>query len=70
VVGNALAGARYDPFALPRLTVRAATGQSAFGPAVRGQGISAIYRTDRMLTRGYAVVRRTRAIVTGVPVRA
>lgn len=69
-VGNVLAGPRHDPFALPRLTVRATTGESAFGLAVRGQGISKIYRTDHVLTRGWAVVRRTRAIVTGVPVRA
>jgi peptidoglycan/xylan/chitin deacetylase (PgdA/CDA1 family) len=69
-VGNVLAGARYDRFALPRLTVRASTRESTFGPAVRGQGISRIYRTGHMLTKGWAVVRRTRAIVTGVPVRA
>jgi len=69
-VGNALAGPRYDPFALPRLTVRAFPVESAFGPAVRGQGIAKIYRTDHVLTKGWAVVRRTRAIVTGVPVRA
>ena len=69
-VGNALAGPQHHPFALPRLTVRASTGESAFGHAVRGQEISKIYRTDHMLTKGWAVVRRTRAIMSGVPVRA
>ena len=69
-VANVLASPRHDPFALPRLTVRASTGESAFGLAVRGQGISKIYRTDHVLAKGWAVVRRTRAIATGVPVRA
>jgi peptidoglycan/xylan/chitin deacetylase (PgdA/CDA1 family) len=70
-VGNAAAGPRRDPSAgLPRLTVRASWGEAAFGHAVRRQGIPRIYRTDHMLTKGWAVVRRTRAIVTGVPVRA
>ncbi len=69
-VGNVVAGPRRDPFALPRLTVRASTGESTFGHAVRGQGIPKIYRIDHALTKGWAVVRRTRAIVTGVPVRA
>ena len=69
-VGNVLGGTRYDLFALPRLTVRAFTGESTFGLAVRGQGISKIYRTDQVLTKGWAVVRRTRAVVTGVPIRA
>jgi peptidoglycan/xylan/chitin deacetylase (PgdA/CDA1 family) len=69
-VSNVLAGPERDPFALPRLTVRASTQESIFGHAVHGQEISKIYRTDRALTKGWAVVRRARAIVTGVPVRA
>jgi peptidoglycan/xylan/chitin deacetylase (PgdA/CDA1 family) len=69
-VGNAVAGREHDPFALPRLTVRASTVESTFGRAVRGQGIPKLYRTDHVLTKGWAMVRRTRAIVTGVPVRA
>ena len=69
-VSNAMAAPRCDQFALPRLTVKASTGVDAFGRAVRGQDIPEIYRTDRVLTKGFAVVRRTKAIVTGVPVRA
>lgn len=68
-VGNSMAAPRGDQFALPRLTVKASTGEGAFGEAVCGQDIPKIYRTDRMLTKGFAVVRRTRAIVTGVPAR-
>ena len=69
-VGNAMASPQHDPFALPRLVVKASTDEDAFGHAACGQGLSKIYRTDHMLTKGWAVVRRTRAIVTGVPVRA
>jgi len=69
-VGNAMASPQHDPLALPRLTVKASTGEDAFGHAACGQSLSKIYRTDHMLTKGWAVVRRTRAIVTGVPVRA
>jgi peptidoglycan/xylan/chitin deacetylase (PgdA/CDA1 family) len=69
-VVNAMASPQHDPFALPRLTVKASTGEGAFAHAVRGQGLSEIYRVDRMLTKGWAVVRRTKAIATGVPIRA
>lgn len=69
-VHNAMASPRHDPLALPRLTIKASTRESAFVQAVRGQGLSKIYRTERMLTKGWAVARRTRAIATGVPIRA
>lgn len=69
-VSNAMAAARRDQFALPRLTVKASTEVDTFGRAVCGQDIPQIYRTDHALTKGFAVVRRTRAVVTGVPVRA
>jgi peptidoglycan/xylan/chitin deacetylase (PgdA/CDA1 family) len=69
-VANAMASPQGDPFALPRLTIKASTGEGTFGHAVYGQNLSELYRTEWMLTRGWAVVRRTRAIVTGVPVRA
>jgi peptidoglycan/xylan/chitin deacetylase (PgdA/CDA1 family) len=69
-VGNVAADRQRDLYALPRLTVRASTRESAFGHAVRGLGIPTIYRTDHVLTKSWAVVRRSRAIVTGVPVRA
>lgn len=69
-VGNAMASPQHGPLALPRLTVKASTSEDAFVQAVRGQSLSKIYRTDRMLTKGWTVVRRTRAIATGVPIRA
>jgi peptidoglycan/xylan/chitin deacetylase (PgdA/CDA1 family) len=69
-VGNALPGPRRDDFALARLTIRAGLDLDTVGRAVHGQGISRIYRTDRALTRGYAILRRGRAMVRGVPVRA
>jgi peptidoglycan/xylan/chitin deacetylase (PgdA/CDA1 family) len=69
-VRNAMASRRHDPLALPRLTIKASTSEDAFVQAVRGQSISKIYRTERMLTKGWAVVRRTRAVATGVPIRA
>ena len=68
-VGNALPHPRRDGFALTRLTVRADLDLDTFGRAVHGQGISRIYRTDRALTRGYAILRRSRALATGVTVR-
>ena len=70
IVGNAMASPQHDPLALPRLTVKASTGEDAFAHAVDGRSLSKIYGTDRMLTKGWAVVRRTKAVVTGVPARA
>jgi peptidoglycan/xylan/chitin deacetylase (PgdA/CDA1 family) len=69
-VANLMAAAGQDQFALPRLTVKAATGLGAFSRAVRGQDIQRMYRADRLLTKGYALVRRSRAIITGVRVDA
>lgn len=58
-VGNALPEAGSDVLAVPRLTVRAATSAAAFARALEGHG----YRADRVLTKGYAVVRRSRYAV-------
>jgi peptidoglycan/xylan/chitin deacetylase (PgdA/CDA1 family) len=69
-VADAIASPQHNPLALPRLTIKAATSEDAFVNAVYGQSLSKIYRTDRMLTKGWAMVRRTRAIATGVPIRA
>jgi hypothetical protein len=49
-----------DPFALPRLSVRRATTMSSFAAMITGQD-TRILQWDRVLTRGYAVVRRARA---------
>jgi hypothetical protein len=47
---------RHDPFAVPRVTVRAGTSLDGFGRALEGRG----FLTDHALTKGYAVVRRSR----------
>jgi peptidoglycan/xylan/chitin deacetylase (PgdA/CDA1 family) len=65
-VGNAVVGPRWDPFALPRLTVRRSTSLRAFSQAVRGQRLPLSYLGDRSLTAGWSVVRRTRAALRGV----
>ncbi|RAY12539.1 polysaccharide deacetylase family protein [Actinomadura craniellae] len=59
-VANALAGARRDPLAVPRLTVRATTSPETFARVVEGRSVTRTYLRDRMLTKGYAVVRRSR----------
>jgi peptidoglycan/xylan/chitin deacetylase (PgdA/CDA1 family) len=69
-VANLMANAGHDQFALPRLTVKAATGLGAFSRAVQGRDIQRMYRADHLLTKGYAVVRRSRATITGIRVDA
>jgi peptidoglycan/xylan/chitin deacetylase (PgdA/CDA1 family) len=59
-VNNALAADRHDELALPRLTVAENTSMKMFSRAVEGSQVPLIYMRERMLTRGYAVVRRTR----------
>jgi peptidoglycan/xylan/chitin deacetylase (PgdA/CDA1 family) len=64
-VGNVLAGPAPDPLALPRVTIRRSTGLPAFEQVVSGR-LPPIYLKDRALTRGFAMVRRTRAAVRSV----
>ncbi|RJL32874.1 polysaccharide deacetylase family protein [Bailinhaonella thermotolerans] len=59
-VANRLVGDLDDVLALPRLTVGRATSNAAFARVVAGSGIPLIYLRERVLTKGYAVVRRTR----------
>ncbi|KEF21870.1 MULTISPECIES: polysaccharide deacetylase family protein [Streptomyces] len=65
-VGNALAAPRQGPYALARLTVRRSTGTQEFARLVAGRGIGRFFARDRALTKGYAVVRRTRQAVEAV----
>ncbi|MEU5884618.1 polysaccharide deacetylase family protein [Spirillospora sp. NPDC047279] len=58
-VENRLGGVD-DVLAIPRLTVRMSTSLGTFERVADGRGIPLIYLKDRVLTRGYAVVRRTR----------
>jgi len=59
-VDNALAARQHDRFAVPRLTVGRSTTTAKFQAAVAGRGVPALYLKERTLTKGYAVVRRTK----------
>jgi peptidoglycan/xylan/chitin deacetylase (PgdA/CDA1 family) len=50
-----------DPLALPRLTVRDSTRLPVFRDLVRGSNLGRIFLKDRVLTKGFAVARRSRA---------
>ncbi len=65
-VANRVTVPEQDPFALPRLTVQRSTSLRAFERIARSQRLPLIYARERSLTKGYAMVRRTRAIVRGV----
>ena len=65
-VSNTMAGPRQDAFALSRLTIRRSTSLATFAMIVRGRKESVIFLKDRSLTKGYAMVRRTRAFFVGV----
>ena len=60
-VANATARCGADRYTLPRLTVRASTSQASFEHIVRGSRQSMTYLKDHALTKGYAMVRRSRA---------
>ncbi|MFI6498800.1 polysaccharide deacetylase family protein [Nonomuraea typhae] len=59
-VGNAVAADRHDMLAVPRLTVARRTSMEKFRRAVEGRGVPLLYLRERALTKGYALVRRTR----------
>ncbi|GAA2437964.1 polysaccharide deacetylase family protein [Streptomyces glaucus] len=59
-VGNDLARRSQGPYALRRVTVRRSTGAEEFGRLVEGRAIARTFARDRVLTKGYAVVRRAR----------
>jgi len=65
-VGNVTAGPAHDTLALPRLTIRRSTRPATFDHIVCGEKESVIFLKDRSLTKGYALVRRARAVVGGV----
>ncbi|MEU1313108.1 polysaccharide deacetylase family protein [Streptomyces cinnamoneus] len=62
-VGNALAARRQGPYALERVTVRRTTGIAEFERLVEGRGLGRLFAGDRVLTKGYAVVRRSRSAI-------
>jgi len=59
-VNNTIAADKHDVLAIPRLTVAQHTTMSMFKRAVEGSAVPLIYLRERMLTKGYAIVRRTR----------
>ena len=61
-VGNVIARTGADPFALPRLTIRRSTSPAAFADIANGRNLWPLFRKDRTLTKGWAVVRRTRSL--------
>ncbi|MFC4060500.1 polysaccharide deacetylase family protein [Planomonospora corallina] len=59
-----------EPLALPRLTITEHTSPAKFVKAVSGQGLSLLYLRERTLTKGYALVRRTRYGLNRIGARA
>ncbi|MBZ4017015.1 polysaccharide deacetylase family protein [Streptomyces purpurogeneiscleroticus] len=62
-VGNDLAGRRQGPYALRRLTVRRSTDLAEFRRIVAGEAIGRTFAKDRVLTKGYALLRRSRQAI-------
>jgi peptidoglycan/xylan/chitin deacetylase (PgdA/CDA1 family) len=58
-VDNILSTSGVDNFAIPRLTVGRTTSMDSFIATVNGQDTMAL-RRDRMLTKGFSVVRRSK----------
>ncbi|MCG5212676.1 polysaccharide deacetylase family protein [Streptosporangium sp. KLBMP 9127] len=59
-VANDLSATGDDVLAMPRLTIARGTTMNMFRRAVEGRAVPLIYLRERLLTKGYAVVRRTR----------
>jgi peptidoglycan/xylan/chitin deacetylase (PgdA/CDA1 family) len=69
VVGNMLSRTNNDPFCLPRLTISRTMPLETFTNVVCGQHVPRIFFKERMLTKGWAVARRSRALLYGTPWR-
>lgn len=61
-VGNSLARRAQGPYALRRVTVRRGTGAEEFARLLDGHAIGRTFARDRVLTKGYALVRRARQL--------
>ncbi|AZM64839.1 polysaccharide deacetylase [Streptomyces sp. WAC 01420] len=59
-VGNGLARRAQGPYALRRVTVRRSTTAAEFERLIQGHAVGRTFARDRALTKGYAMVRRTR----------
>ncbi|MFG2029924.1 polysaccharide deacetylase family protein [Streptomyces sp. NPDC048825] len=62
-VGNALARPAQGPYALERITVRRSTHLREFERLLDGREIARNFARDRTLTKGYALVRRSRRLM-------
>ncbi|MEJ2862380.1 polysaccharide deacetylase family protein [Actinomycetospora flava] len=60
-VANTAAGATSSTYAVPRLTVDRSTDLARFRRIVAQQDLGALYLRQRVLTAGYAAVRRSRS---------
>ncbi|MGW8381073.1 polysaccharide deacetylase family protein [Streptomyces sp. ODS28] len=65
-VNNALAARCQGPYALTRLTVRRSTDAEEFQRLLEGRDLGRTFARDRVLGKGYAVVRRSRRALTSV----
>ncbi len=62
-VANTIMGQETDLMALPRLTVRQSTSMPVFERIVRGENLSRIFVKERALTKGWSLVRRSKAVL-------
>jgi len=62
-VANTAAARDSDTFAVPRLTIRRTTDTERFRKIVAQQDLTALFLRDRVLTAGFAAVRRSRSAV-------
>ncbi len=65
-VGNRLAARSQGPYALQRVTVRRSTGIEEFTRLVHGAAVGRIFAKDRVVTKSYAMVRRSRRVLRKV----
>ncbi len=59
-VKNAISHANYDPFAIARWTVTAGTPASRLAQILEGENVPRAWPGERVRTRAYRTVRRTR----------
>ncbi|HEY8983471.1 MAG TPA: polysaccharide deacetylase family protein [Streptomyces sp.] len=64
-VGNSLARRAQGPYALRRVTVRRRTTTADFADLLDGHAVARAFAKDRALTKGYALLRRTRRALHG-----
>ncbi|HEU4514605.1 MAG TPA: polysaccharide deacetylase family protein [Nocardioidaceae bacterium] len=63
-VANAVARDDADPFAVPRLTVRRSMTAETLEALAHRRAVTRTYALQRVMTKGWASVRRTRSVAT------